>query len=331
MEKAKDYLLNSLSKQKSKLSRIIEKNQKYFKESPIINSLVDTSDVFDNNIESSFILDNKSVDVQTVHQDYLSSNLKEIIIFIPGLFNNEKVWIAREKKFGIASQLKNHGYYPIFLRFNPGLNIYQNGENLSKRLNELDEIDSNLSYHIVSYSQGGLFLRSALYYIQKSQYDWSKNLKKAIFISCPNKGSYLEKVGFKLIDSVSYFPIIGTQFFTLVANLRSSAMKDLSYGLIRKEESKSSSYVHKNTNQLYFGELDKVDCYQIYSLRLTNKYLDWIGDGIVEKSSLEYLSDMVFSKKKNPETRSICLNELGHVEIIYSPKTVKAILSCLKI
>ena len=324
--------IKDLALKMNKFYSLTEKSRKAIKYNPVINSII--GGTLKNDMESTFVLNNDEVSANSVYDDFLASGLKQAILFIPGLFCDEKVWIdkeKKEKKIGIASELRRKGYYPIYLRFNPGLNIYQNGQNLSNLLNNLYEVDPNFSYNIVSYSQGGLFLRSALYYIESSKNNWKQNVQKAISIACPNAGSYIEKAGVRLVNFLNTVPMFGAQLFTLISNMRSDAMKDLSYGIIRKEDSQNLTSFLKGEKKLYFGELDDVDCYQIYSLFTEKKHLKyWFGDGAVEKSSLEYLSDLVYKKKNNPEKRIICLKGLSHLDIIYSFKTLEYILLCLQ-
>ncbi|MCX8000457.1 MAG: alpha/beta hydrolase, partial [Leptospiraceae bacterium] len=78
--------------------------------------------------------------------------------------------------------------------------------------------------------------------------------------------------------------------------------------------------VRRYATKSYYGELDDIDAYQIYSL-FSNKE-DWfsvlLGDGIIEKPSLEYLKEEVFLKKENPNLRSILVDSHNHFSILDS-------------
>lgn len=84
-------------------------------------------------------------------------------------------------------------------------------------------------------------------------------------------------------------------------------------------------------NDLYFGELDDVNATQIYSLvtKTESKWSSWIGDGIVEKPSLTLLSDKVYRKKSNPESRVHCLFETSHYQVMAHPQTSRILRGTL--
>ena len=109
-----------------------------------------------------------------------------------------------------------------------------------------------------------------------------------------------------------------------IGNLRSDAIKDLSHGIIREEDWKLGSQIFRYRTEHYFGELDEIDAYQAYSLagETDNIFQSFFGDGIIEKWSIESLTDKVFNKKLNPETRTLKLLGKNHFQILNAPELI---------
>ena len=268
---------------------------KYFK----ISSSLFNSELLKFDERASFVLNQVKVYPSKILFDYQKSGLKECIIYLPGLFSDESVW------FSIANKMKSLGFYPIYIRFNPGNKIYQNGQELNLLLNLLLNEDPNFSFHLVTYSQSGLYLRSALLHLKNKQKNWKRNLKKAILVSSPDNGSYISHLVTNLSKgkNIKKYP-----FLEKLLDSKSKVVDDLVKGNIKKEENEGS----------YYGELDDIDCYQVISLLK----FSFVGDGVVQRSSLEYLSH-VYNQKGNG--RVILLDNVGHMKIIQSEKLYEAL------
>lgn len=273
-------------------------------------------------IELSFRLQNQDAAPEEVWKDFKNSQMQKLVLLIPGLFCDETLWEneAENSNLKIVSLLRELGYYPVFIRFNPGLHISSNGKKLSHLLGGFCKYLESEKLNVISYSQGGLIFRSALYYEREFNYKWREKIAKVLFISSPDRGSYLEKIGFWIGFLFEISPNLALKIIGMLGNLRSDGIKDLSHGIIREEDWKTSKQVRRYATKSYYGELDDIDAYQIYSL-FSNKE-DWfsvlLGDGIIEKPSLEYLKKDVFLKKENPKLRSILVDSHNHFSILDS-------------
>ncbi len=274
-------------------------------------------------IQASYRLGGKDVGAEEIISDWKNGGSKKIIVCIPGLFCDEGLW-GGGSGIPFSETMLQEGFYPVYLRFNPGAHISDNGTKLLELLKVFlkNVTDARLKIDIVAYSQGGLILRSALFLAKQQNYDLSSKLRKVLFVSSPDGGSYIEKVGFWLGLGAEVLPVFPVQLIGYIGNQRSDAMKDLSHGIIREEDWKNGTHLSRYEKDLYFGELDDVDAYQIYSLVAEEEtnWSSWIGDGIVEKPSLTLLSNSVFGKKQNPELRVRCLTGISHYQIIPSPE-----------
>jgi hypothetical protein len=288
------------------------------------NSLISLTE-----IKMSFRSVGKDISTEDVLSGYKQSGLSQIILFIPGLFTDESLWLDRTLTIdnrnvissGIADDYKRRGYYPIFIRFNHGKHISDNGKELLLLLSDLLNKDSSLKLNIFCYSIGCLVFRSTLYYARENLSEISiKNIDKVIFISSPDGGSYLEKAGFWATFLMERAPTLAIQLIGMIGNLRSDAIKDLSHGVIREEDWNQFNYLSRYWQNHYFGELDNINCYQLYSsFGEENSILqEWLGDGIVELSSLTLLRDNVYLKKDRTHLRSTNITGNNHFTILQS-------------
>ncbi|EMJ97620.1 esterase/lipase family protein [Leptospira alstonii] len=286
--------------------------------------LVTTSD-----IRASFRLNGKDVEYQEIIMDWKNSKLPHLILCIPGLFCDEGLWNAKGE-VPLSDTMKECGYYPVYLRFNPGVHLSTNAKLMldlvENFLNSPEVKEKTLD--VVSYSQGGLIFRSALYQAKQKNSSFSDRIRHALVINSPDGGSYIEKIGFWLGLGAESLPILPVSILGFIGNQRSDAIKDLSHGIIREEDWIQNNQIKRYVNDLYFGELDEVNATQIYSLvtKEESKWSSWIGDGIVEKSSLTLLSDKVYRKKSDPESRVYCLFETSHYQVVIHPE-IRKILS----
>ncbi len=279
-------------------------------------------------IDMSFRTLGADVSAKEVAESYHNSNKTKMVLFVPGLFTDETVWLEKwipykKKKIrslGISTELQKKDYFPVYIRFNHGLPIHENGKKLMHLLDIFFKECPDANPHIVAYSLGGLVLRSCLYYAKAENKEWVKKFQKIVSIATPNRGSYLEKIGFWLGLILERSPVMALKIIGMVGNLRSDAIKDLSFGLVRDEPKTLWSPISQYFEDTYHGELDDMDVYEAYAVidTIQNPIQNFLGDGIVEKQSLRYLSDRVYAKKENPELRTLEVMKATHFSILNS-------------
>jgi hypothetical protein len=103
--------------------------------------------------------------------------------------------------------------------------------------------------------------------------------------------------------------------------------------VIREEDWNQFNYLSRYWQNHYFGELDNINCYQLYSsFGEENSILqEWLGDGIVELSSLTLLRDNVFLKKDRTQLRSTNITGNNHFTILQSGFLRKRIAEIMEI
>ena len=184
--------------------------------------------------------------------------------------------------------------------------------------------------HVIAYSQGGLVLRSALYYSKERGSAMYEKLSKVFFVSTPHSGTYIEKTAFWLNIFLQVSPALPLKVLGFVTNFRTDAMKDLSHGLIRERDWTHPNYLLRYRQDLYFGELDDIDAYGIYSHigEVEDGLQAFFGDGIVEKNSLEAM-DKILKQKPGGDSRILIIGSASHLKILNAPELVRFIESKL--
>lgn len=148
---------------------------------------------------------------------------KSAVILVHGLMADELVWkylgARLEKTFTV-----------LYVRYNSGLHISQNGKMLSGLLDKLSRSTRCKRLLLAGHSMGGLVIRSACYYGVKRGLGWTRQVPLIFLISVPNAGAALEQLG----HLVSYtLRKIAKWHLGTVGNIleqRSDGIKDLRSG-----------------------------------------------------------------------------------------------------
>ena len=158
-------------------------------------------------------------------------------VFVHGLSETEESWrryadrhgAGEESTYGSRLAL-DFGYTPVYLRYNTGLRISENGRRLATLLEDLVAawavpVTESI---LVGHSMGGLVGRSACHYGQRSNHSWVSTMRHVFYLGSPHLGAGLERrvsgltsVLDKLDEGRPLAPVI---------NRRSAGIKDLRSG-----------------------------------------------------------------------------------------------------
>jgi hypothetical protein len=159
----------------------------------------------------------------------------KVLLMIHGLCMNDLQW-KNEVHEGIIQAL---GYTPLYLRYNTGLPISENGRTLAKQLAGLTKhFPAITELSVLSHSMGGLVIRSAMHEASPSplkdrknldaQVEWLGLLNRVVFLGTPHHGAPLERAG-HWIDLI----LGSTRFsapFKRLTQMRSAGINDLRFG-----------------------------------------------------------------------------------------------------
>jgi len=186
----------------------------------------------------------------------------KILLLVHGLCLNDQQWQRRGHDHGaaLATEL---GYANIYLHYNTGLHIAENGRAFADIIEAL--IHSwpvpVQELVIVGHSMGGLVTRSACHYGALAEHAWLRQLRKIVFLGTPHHGSPVERVGNWLNGMLGVSPY--TAAFARMGRLRSAGITDLRYGNLLEDWAAHASRAHSSDQRRTVPLPDGVQCYSI--------------------------------------------------------------------
>lgn len=292
------------------------------------DSFVALRDPFE--VKTSFRLNAADATPEQIAEAFRAAPARRgLMICVPGLYQDESLWKSGRPQ-PVVELLKQRSYFPVYLRLHPGTHVSTIGKEISTLMEALLAALPDTPVHFMSFSQGGLILRSTLLANDRSGGSIRKRTGRVILISSPDGGYFIEKTGLLFGFGLGEAPSRAIKFMSFAGNVHSPAFRDMAAGIIREEDEKKTGPILPMSTNHYFGELDGLDAYQIYSLISDSNHIwsNWLGDGLIEESSLALLSDTVY--RKNEESRVHCLVGLSHFQILQSEAFQKALFQILE-
>jgi len=169
----------------------------------------------------------------------------KVCVFVHSLAATEWLWsLSSEQHYGDPDVtfgtrlLDDLDFTPIYLRYNTGRHVSENGRALAKLITEVLEAYPVPVEEIalVGHSMGGLVARSAAHYAREHEEPWVAHLRHVACIGSPNLGSHLEKGVSVLTGALRNIEAAGAQVPAELLDSRSAGIKDLRYGYTIDEE-----------------------------------------------------------------------------------------------
>jgi len=298
---------------------------------PVINGLI--GDRLEENqdsrsIKMAFRFNNQDISVDELSQFYdFSKYGGRICILIHGLFGDEYMWKRKEEKsklrvgdFLEKEQIAN----VLYLRYNTGLHISENGRMLSNLMDGfLQKYPQISGLNIIAHSMGGLLTRSAGYYADIQRQEWVKKVKKIFLIGVPNQGSYLAQIAELVKEFFQKVDISKDEVISKFLDIRSNGIKDLSYGYLTDDDWLNKSKEKATKNKV--RPLPDVDYYLIAGRLGKNKKVDtYFGDGLVGTQSA--ISNEIDSNVFTRVEKKIFENE-DHISLLLSKEVAGYIIA----
>ena len=285
-------------------------------------------------IEMGFYYHNKPVKLESNDiQEIYSDITPKICILIHGLCANEFEWKlcgTEDKDYGERLQ-SDLGYTPLYLRYNSGLHISENGKRLSTIISNLvDAYPIKIDEIIfICHSLGGLITRSACDYGIEHEADWTSKVKRLFFLASPHLGAPFERFGNVLTHVLKVINNPITQLVGDIINLRSSAIKDLRYGYIKDDDWKgydSDELLEDNRNNASL--LPNAVHYNIAASLTENPKHPlnmYVGEPLVPLYSAFGKSKIKEKSIHFPKEHNIVFSKTGHIKIANSNYVYKQI------
>jgi alpha-beta hydrolase superfamily lysophospholipase len=157
----------------------------------------------------------------------LASPSGRVVVMVHGLAMNDLQWQHRGHDHGqmLGREL---GYTPVYLHYNTGRHVSQNGRDFSALLDTLVAVwpVPVQELVIVCHSMGGLVTRSACSFGAGQR--WMQSLTKLVFLGTPHHGAPLERGG-RLVDALLEFSPYAAPLARL-GKARSAGITDLRFG-----------------------------------------------------------------------------------------------------
>lgn len=233
-----------------------------------------------------------------------------LLVLVHGLCMSDHQWQHEGYSHG-AALADEFGYTPLYLRYNSGRRIADNGEQFAERLESLigqwrkpvEELT------IVGHSMGGLVARSACHAAEQRGHAWRKHLRRLVFLGTPHQGSPLERGGHQFDYLLDLSPYSAP--FTRLGKSRSAGIKDLRHGTI-------THHAHD------FVPLPAgVACYAAAATIAARRSVvaeRLLGDGLVPlDSALGRHADSSRSLAV-PKARQWIGHEMRHLELLHRPE-----------
>jgi pimeloyl-ACP methyl ester carboxylesterase len=166
-----------------------------------------------------------------------------LAVFVHGLCETEDAWRLvpgdppRRVRRAYGERLQDElSYTPVYLRYNTGLHVSDNGRALARTLQSLHDAwpVSVAEIVLVGHSMGGLVARSACHYGEREGMSFTDGIRHVFCLGTPHLGADLEKGANVLAWALGRLP--ETRALAAFLNARSVGIKDLRFGSCVEED-----------------------------------------------------------------------------------------------
>jgi triacylglycerol lipase len=194
-----------------------------------------------NGLSTEMTLVNRNEPIETTKDSLAAAypNAKsKIVILVHGLMCTETAFdLAGGGDYGTLLE-KDIGVTALYVRYNSGLPIADNGASFSGLLDDLisnwpTELEDIL---LIGYSMGGLVVRSACHVASQKKSKWLPLVRRAIYVGTPHRGAPLERGGRVVSKILTAIPDPYTKLIAEIADLRSEGLQDLGDAELRHED-----------------------------------------------------------------------------------------------
>ncbi|MBS2028505.1 MAG: alpha/beta hydrolase [Deltaproteobacteria bacterium] len=161
-----------------------------------------------------------------------------VALLVHGAMGTEANWAFPDGSDYGSLLARDLGFTPLYLRYNTGRAIADSGAELDALLQELvGAYPATLRELVpVCFSMGGLVLRAASHQASLQGHGWLEEVRRAIYIGTPHRGSPVERAGRVVARTLRAIPDPYTQLLGQLGDLRSAGIRDLGDADLRHED-----------------------------------------------------------------------------------------------
>lgn len=240
-----------------------------------------------------------------------------LLVLVHGSSMHERQWKWKGHDHG-AALARDLGVTPVYLRYNSGLHVSQNGQAFAELLEELvdawpvpvRELD------LLGVSMGGLVSRSACHAAENAELGWRSKLRKLVTLGTPHHGSPIERGGniIQLLLGVSSY----SSPIARLGRLRSAGVTDLRYGNVLDEHWQDKErFAHAADTRRPLPLPTGVTCYAIAASLSQPDAPNPRGDGLVPVASALGKHERSELALGFPEANQWTVFETGHIDLLH--------------
>ncbi|GAC19321.1 esterase/lipase family protein [Paraglaciecola arctica] len=261
--------------------------------------------------------------------DVINHSNGKLLIMIHGLCMNDLQWCRDGHDHG-AELAKESGMGAIYLHYNTGQHISDNGKQFADELESLIKLTNRkLEINVLAHSMGGLVARSAFHVAEHSGHKWPQMLKKLVFLGTPHHGADLEKAG-NWIDL-----ILGAHSYTVpfarIVKVRSAGITDLRYGNVQGADwNTRERFEFSGDKRLPMPLPESVRCFAI-ATSANDSINNPLGDGLVRiKSALGEHQNPAFNLRI-PDNQKWVGTNINHMQLLSDLKVYQVLKTWFEI
>ncbi len=275
-----------------------------------------------------------SGDGQTLNSDAPATGKAngKLLLLVHGLCMNDRQWQTWRKagdgtlEPGLdhgQALAKSQGFTPLYLRYNTGRHVSDNGRDLSALLQRLLAAwpVPVRELVVVAHSMGGLVTRSAVHQAQLQGQDWTDRLTRIVFLGTPHHGAPLERAGNWVDQLLGRTPWSAP--FARLARLRSCGITDLRHGRVVDDEATGHDrFQHEADTRRPVPLPAGVACLAVAATLAGRRSLvaeRLLGDGLVPlRSALGQHGDPARALDFGPNDQAV-FYRTGHIQLLSAP------------
>jgi triacylglycerol lipase len=182
-------------------------------------------------VERGRVLDRQAIVAMAAPSD-------RVVVLVHGLMCTETIWAMDDGADYGSLLARDLGFTPLYVRFNSGLAIPENGAALAGLVESLiDDYPVPIREIVfLGYSMGGLVVRSACHFASERGHRWLSRARRVVYLGTPHRGAPLERAGRTLSRVLGTIPDPTVKLLAELAELRSAGVKDLGDADLRHED-----------------------------------------------------------------------------------------------
>jgi hypothetical protein len=242
-----------------------------------------------------------------------------LLVLAHGLCMSDRQWTREGHDHG-RRMARELGFTPLYLHYNSGRHVSQNGRDFAALLQQLRErwpvpVEEIV---IVGHSMGGLVARSACHHAEVEHFGWLRELSALVFLGTPHHGAPLERGGRWLDLLLGLSPYVAP--FARLGKARSAGITDLRFGNLQDADWRGRDRHAQHRDDRRPTPLPAGVPAYVVAATMAQKpgrlHHSLIGDGLVPLASALGEHRRPSLALRVPDTHRLVVAVCGHLELL---------------